>query len=147
LALFAVPALAAFECTPQTPVRLCLTMDIRSVAEQSSHSRKSSILSALAVMQAADGRLDLAQETTRLAYAAAVAHSDDVGFIRAAKPAALSDLAAAVADVAPMLDRSLHKSANPENTALMSMVQRLSALHNLSRSRVSVHFLSSYATP
>jgi hypothetical protein len=108
LALFAVPALAAFECTPQTPIRLCLTMDIRSVAEQSSYSRKSSILSALAVMQAADGRLDLAQETTRLAYAAAYAHSDDVGFIRAAKPAALSDLAAAVADVARILDSGEH---------------------------------------
>jgi hypothetical protein len=103
----AVPAPAAFECTPQTPVRLCLTMDLRSVVEQFPDSRKSLILSALATMQAADGRLDLAQETTRLAYTAAVAvrnGPDSSTLTRVAKPAALSDLAAVEAGAAVIAD-------------------------------------------
>jgi hypothetical protein len=48
-------------------------MEARTALETSSYERRSLILSALATTQKADGRFDLAHETTRLAFAGAVA--------------------------------------------------------------------------
>jgi tetratricopeptide (TPR) repeat protein len=94
---------AAPDCTAHpSPVRLCLTIAIRSAVEMTWSSLvKSSDLTRIADMQAADGRLDLARETLGLAAAAAEQplSGNYMGRV-ATRRAALGDEAAAEAEAA-----------------------------------------------